>query len=67
MRRTISCCYECPDRKLHCHSECERYITEQEEYLNAKMEVMKQHNMDRAITNAMVENKRRVKKAAHVK
>jgi hypothetical protein len=42
-------------------------LKEQEEYLNAKMEVMKQHNMDRAITNAMVENKRRVKKAAHVK
>lgn len=46
MRRTISCCYDCPDRILHCHSTCEKYLTEQKEYQEAKDAVMKQHGMD---------------------
>ena len=41
MRRTNSCCYECPDRKLHCHSDCEKHLKEQKEYQEAKAEVMK--------------------------
>lgn len=67
MRSTIRCFYQCPDRVLHCHETCEKYKAEKEEYLKAKSEVKKQHNKDKAITNAMVENKRRVRKAAHIK
>ena len=61
MRRKVSCCYNCPDRKLHCHSESEKYKTECEQYYKEKAEVVKQHNMDAAITNTMIEGGRRMK------
>ena len=25
---TSKCCYECPERKVGCHSSCERYLAE---------------------------------------
>lgn len=67
MRRTVSCCHNCPDRILHCHSTCEKYKAEKEEYLKEKADFKKKYNMEREITHAMVENKRRVRKAANVK
>lgn len=67
MRSTVSCCYQCTKRTSDCHTYCEYYKAEVKEYNQAKAEVMKKHNMDRAIDNAMVENKRRVRKSAHVK
>lgn len=62
MRRTISCCYECPDRKLHCHSTCEKYITEQKEYQEVKEAVMKQHGMQLEIEKTMRQGNERMKR-----
>jgi len=67
MRRTVSCCKDFPDRILYCHSTCEKYIAEIEQCHAEKAEVVKKHNMDSAITHAMIENKRRVKKAIRKK
>jgi hypothetical protein len=53
MRRTVSCCKDCPDRVLHCHSTCERYILEQEEYQKKKAEVMKQYGMQLEIEKTL--------------
>ena len=61
MRRTVSCCYGCTERTWDCHTYCEIYKAEVEEYQAEKAEVVKQHNMDAAITNTMIEGGRRMK------
>lgn len=53
MRRTVSCCKDCPDRVLHCRSTCEKYISEREEYLTKKAEVMKQHGMQMEVEKTL--------------
>lgn len=32
----ITCCYQCTDRKMGCHSECDRYKAEKEALHKAK-------------------------------
>lgn len=34
--KTIDCCYKCSSRYLGCHSECEEYMSERQEYDNEK-------------------------------
>ena len=33
----IKCCKNCPERHLHCHSTCEKYIGEKKELDNANL------------------------------
>jgi hypothetical protein len=45
----ISCCYQCAERKLYCHGNCERYIKEREAHLARKAVVDAERNISASI------------------
>lgn len=62
MRRTISCCKDCDNREIGCHSTCEKYIKEKKVRDDEKIEIHKNMRKDRFVTHTLIENKRRIKK-----
>jgi len=44
MFSTISCCKDCKERHLGCHSKCERYIKQKEDLLVQKEYMKKSKN-----------------------
>ena len=45
-QKRISCCYKCEDRKVGCHSICEKYINEQAEKEARLARVRKERALD---------------------
>lgn len=59
--RKIRCCFECKDRKLHCHSTCERYLKEKEEYSKEVRNVLSEKSKERIARDTKREGIKRMK------
>ena len=58
----IRCCYGCEDRKVGCHSECERYINEKKIYDEKRELVQAEKNAKMLAYKASVEGIQRMQK-----
>lgn len=58
---TIHCCKDCTDRKVGCHTTCERYIKEREEAFIRKGEVYKARCQNMNIQKATMDRIKRMK------
>lgn len=59
--KKIHCCYQCKDRKLHCHSICEKYLKEKEEYSKEVKNVLNEKTKEIQVRNAKMEGIKRMK------
>ena len=51
------CTKDCPDRQLHCHSQCDKYIKWREEHLKLKQKIDKHNRDERNYISLKVERK----------
>ena len=59
------CTKECPERDVHCHSYCERYIEWKTEHQERKKSIDKKVNDERDITSLKFEIRYRERKKKH--
>lgn len=38
MKSKFSVCYQCTDRRLHCHNDCEKYLDEKRQHQQMKQQ-----------------------------
>ena len=60
-------CYECPDRHVGCHSECDRYKEFACKKREASQKAWKIRMEEHKISNYVVETKSRMKRGRHKK
>lgn len=39
MQRKVTCCHDCQEREIGCHSTCKKYIEENEQYLKEREKI----------------------------
>ena len=39
MQRKVTCCHDCQEREVGCHSTCKKYIEENEQYLKEREKI----------------------------
>lgn len=55
-------CYQCPDRKAHCHSTCEKHIERTKQHNEKQAEIRAKREFDHAVTSTMVSGRVRILK-----
>lgn len=60
MQRKVTCCHDCQEREVGCHSTCKKYIEENEQYLKEREKIKAEKNKEAAIREAIICNKRRI-------
>ena len=60
MQRKVTCCHDCQEREVGCHSTCKKYIEEIEQYLKEREKIKTEKNKEAAIREAIICNKRRI-------
>lgn len=60
MQRKVTCCHNCQEREIGCHSTCKKYIEENEQYLREREKIKAEKNKEAAIREAIICNKRRI-------
>lgn len=61
----ITCCKDCADRKIACHSTCETYKEQKAAYEEIKNNIYEQKEKERAINHVVERNILRRKKIKH--
>lgn len=62
MNCTIKCCKDCTDRQEGCHSTCETYKAEKEQWDNLRREEKARQRQEYCRMNAIMEGKKRMMK-----
>lgn len=62
MPRTKSPCYNCKDRKLHCHSICEKYKVYEEEHAEYRRQLEEHRKKTYSSKQYVAESIKRMKK-----
>lgn len=60
MQRKVTCCHDCQEREVGCHSTCKKYIEENEQYLRERERIKTEKNKEAAIREVIICNKRRI-------
>lgn len=60
MQRKVTCCHDCQEREVGCHSTCKKYIEENEQYLKERDRIKNEKYKESAILGAIIDSKRRV-------
>ena len=60
MQRKVTCCHDCQEREVGCHSTCKKYIEENEAYVNEREEIKAKRHKESVILSAIIDGKRRV-------
>lgn len=60
MQRKVTCCHDCQEREIGCHSTCKKYIEETEMHLMEREKIKAEKNKEAAIREAIICNKRRI-------
>lgn len=60
MQRKVTCCHDCQEREVGCHSTCKKYIEENEQYLKERDEIKEKRYKESAVLSAIIDGKRRV-------
>lgn len=62
---SISVCKDCPDRRVGCHSICQRYIEQSEQHKKKREEIQKQKDAYSAQLDRKIDGMLRMQRRRH--